>query len=240
VKLEDVADRRQHRRARNPEIRVTIIAGNQRAECVAQDLSGGGMRCLASRGLLLLHGERVTVVLACEGVVDPLTLSGQVLRIEQLDAQNDLIAIKFIALRDPFQDTIMHVVLRALERHRATAGKAVLVVDDEEGVRNALAREMRRLGRPVMCVSTPLEAVRVLQDETNSIAVALVDLGLAAADGLEIVEHVASEYPDVRRVVMSGQRMDDLETAVAGGRAHALLRKPWTRETLGHVICNPP
>jgi CheY-like chemotaxis protein len=234
--LEDVVDRRQHRRARNPEIRVTLVAGNQRAACFAQDLSGGGIRCLASRGLLLLHGERVSVVITCDSVTEPLTLSAQVLRIEQLDAQNDLIALKFLALEDPFQDTIMHVVLRALERHRATAGRTVLVIDDEETIRTALVREMRRLGRPVMVAATPLEAVRALQDETNSIDVALVDLGLGTADGLDIVEHVAAEYPAVRRVVMSGQRIEDLETAVAGGRAHALLRKPWTRATLEMAV----
>ena len=240
MRFEDVVDRRKHRRARHPDVTVTIVAGNQRASCFAQDLSGGGVRCLASRGLLLLRGERVQVVLTCHGVIDPLTLSAQVMRIEQLDAHQDVIALRFIALADPFQDTILHVVLRALARHRATAGRTVLIVDDEESVRTALAREMKRLGRPVLCAATPLEAVRALQDETNAIEVALVDLGLASADGLDVVEHVASEYPDVRRVVMSGQRLDDLETAVSGGRAHALLRKPWTRGTLESAVATHP
>lgn len=236
VKPLDLVDRRQHRRARHPEVGVTIAVGNQRATCVAQDLSGGGMRCLASRGLLVLRGERVQCVLTCDGVIEPLTLQAQIMRIEQLDAQHDVIALRFLALKDPYQDTIKHVVLRALERHRATAGRAVLVIDDEEPIRSALVREMRRLGRPVLTAATPLEAVRVLQDESNAIDVALVDLGLGVADGLDIVEHVASEYPGVRRVVMSGQRMEELETAVAGGRAHALLRKPWTRDTLETAV----
>jgi hypothetical protein len=102
---------------------VTIVAGDQRAACACQDVSGGGVRCLASRGLLLLRGERVGIVLTCDGVIDPLTLEAHVVRIEQLDAQHDVIALKFLALKDRYQDTIMHVVLRALQRHRANAAR---------------------------------------------------------------------------------------------------------------------
>jgi CheY-like chemotaxis protein len=194
------------------------------------------VKCLVARGLEPVKGARVHITLDYSTTLKPLILDADVVRVEEIDATTEVIALRFVPLEDPIHDTILKIVLRALERQRAKPRTTVLVVDDEETIRTALTREMRRIARPVIVAATPLEAVRALVDETNAVAVVLVDLGLGASDGLDLVSQIASEYPHVRRVVMSGQRFDDLERAVADGRAHGLLRKPWTKQSLTGVL----
>lgn len=194
------------------------------------------MKCIVARGLRPVAGERVRLTLAYSDTLRPLLLEAHVTRVEELDAASEIVALRFVPLADPIHDTILKIVLRALERQRLKPRATVLVVDDEETIRITLGREMRRLARPCLAASNPLDAIRALQDEANLISVVLVDLGLGQSDGLELVRLIAREFPTVRRVVMSGQRFDDLERAVADGRAHDLLRKPWTKQTLAAAV----
>jgi len=232
----DLTDRRQHRRARDPEVTAILSVGLREAPCTVHDISGGGARCVVARGLRPVKGERVRMTMNHSKTQRPIALEAHVMRVEDLDAGNEIVALRFVPLADPIHDTILKIVLRALERQRDKPRTTVLVVDDEETIRNTLVREMRRLARPCIVAATPSEAVYQLQDDTNAIAVVLVDLGLGDADGLELVEYIASSHADLKRIVMSGQRFDDLERAVADGRAHQLLRKPWTRQTLSAAL----
>jgi CheY-like chemotaxis protein len=233
VSSPDVSDRRVHPRAKDPDVtaRITTKAGS--SDCAVENISAGGARLVAS--LAPATGERVQVRLAHPSI-QPMTLAADVVRAEPLDASSHVIAIKFASLSDPIHDAIQRIVLRALERQRATARRTVLVVDDDAKVRAALERELNRLGYVAIAVAMPLEAVRCLQDPATNVEVAIVDLGLGQADGLDVIAYVAEQYPHVRRVVMSGQRIEDLAAEVAAGRAHAALEKPWQRGTLASVL----
>jgi CheY-like chemotaxis protein len=228
----DFADRRQHRRARDPEVTAILAVALRESPCTVHDISGGGVKCVVARGLRPVRGERVRLTMNHSKTAQPLTLEAHVVRIEDFDAASEIIALRFVPLADPIHDTVLRIVRRALQRRREEARATVLVVDDEEQIRTTLVREMRRLARPCIVAETPSEAVYALQDDTNVISVVLVDLGLGQSDGLELVQYIASEHADIKRVVMSGQRFDDLARAVADGRAHQLLRKPWTKQTL--------
>jgi DNA-binding NtrC family response regulator len=113
----------------------------------------------------------------------------------------------------------------------------VLVVDDDPGVGRALVRDLAALGRQAVCVTTPLDAIKVLQSTPSRVEVALVDFDLNTSDGLDLLSFLTKEYPAVRRVLMSGcVGLEVLDRACETGHAHTAFAKPWDRERLSQVL----
>jgi CheY-like chemotaxis protein len=74
-------------------------------------------------------------------------------------------------------------------RSRAPLPARVLVVDDEDDVRNVLARILEEHGHAVACAETLDDATACLA--IGGIDVVLCDLRLGAADGLDLVRSIA-------------------------------------------------
>jgi putative two-component system response regulator len=114
---------------------------------------------------------------------------------------------------------------RSLER------SAVLVVDDDDGVRRAITRFLELEGYNVLGAGTIAEA-RVLLD-TREVVVVLADITMRAGDnGLDLLAEVRETHPDVDVLLMTGN--SDLSSAVEALKrgAYDYLRKPFPFETL--------
>ncbi len=116
------------------------------------------------------------------------------------------------------------------ERPTRGAGPAnepglVLVIDDEPLLLRALARMLRPAGHRVELAETPAAAQRVLADP--DLDVVLLDLRLGAASGLELLDGIKAERPEVEVVVMTGHAT--IESAVDCMRQGAFdyLAKPF-------------
>jgi two-component system response regulator HydG len=101
----------------------------------------------------------------------------------------------------------------------------VLVVDDEPLLLRALARILAPDGHRVALAESPAEAQRVLADP--ALDVVLLDLRLGAASGLDLLEAIKRERPEVEVVVMTGHAT--IESAVGCMREGAFdyLAKPF-------------
>lgn len=121
--------------------------------------------------------------------------------------------------------------------------KCVLVVDDEIGIRRALARELRRTfdTRVADCGTA---AVAEVADDVDLV---LCDISLGRVwDGLRVLEAVRQRAPRAHRVLMSGgYRADDdlVRGALRSGLAEAFLAKPWgefeARDVLARLLDLP-
>ncbi len=206
---------------------VTSETG-ERAGFVVDNLSSGGAQLHGA--IAFGEGERVTIALSGDSI-QTLQLAADVVRAELRDARW-VIGVRFRNLADPIHDTIRRVVLHAISRQRAAARTIVLVVDDERPIQVALAHELTLLGLEPHAVGTPHGVIGCLHDPAMEVHTVFVDLGLGVCDGLDVVDYLADAYPQIRRIVMSGARDDDMKRAVATGKAHAMLRKPWNRSDL--------
>jgi len=141
-------------------------------------------------------------------------------------------ALAFHDLPPEAEDLIQNAVLRTLEDARAAS---VLIVDDSAEICQALRTQLGRLGHRAVAVGTPLEAVNFL-DQPNNVAVALVDLVLGSATGMDVIAYLAEQHPQVRRVLMSGrahpQQLELARHSMFRFSAHEVLSKPWTEESL--------
>jgi len=105
------------------------------------------------------------------------------------------------------------------------AAPLVLVVDDEPLLLRALRRILEGEGHQVALAETPAQAEPLLPDPR--LAVVLLDLKLRGASGLELLERIKRERPEVEVVMMTGHA--SVESAVGCIRRGAFdyLEKPF-------------
>jgi len=80
--------------------------------------------------------------------------------------------------------------------------KRVLVVDDEQIVRDSCRRALTDAGYAVQTVGSGRDALRACRAERFDVM--LTDLKMPDMDGLEVIRAVVNEFPDVRVVVITG------------------------------------
>ncbi|HZO88575.1 MAG TPA: GAF domain-containing protein [Chthonomonadaceae bacterium] len=80
----------------------------------------------------------------------------------------------------------------------------VLLVEDEESVREAVARSLAQSGATVQAVDSAAQALAWLQEADGICDVVIADHGMVGMTGLELLAHIRQLYPHVRRVLLSG------------------------------------
>jgi DNA-binding NtrC family response regulator len=98
----------------------------------------------------------------------------------------------------------------------------VLVVDDEDDVRNVLARILEEHGHAVACAETRDDATACLA--IGGIDVVLCDLRLGAADGLDLVRSIAGLGAGPATVAVTG--IADPLVGVVELHANSYIAKP--------------
>ncbi|MEQ1911924.1 MAG: response regulator, partial [Vicinamibacterales bacterium] len=107
----------------------------------------------------------------------------------------------------------------------------ILVVDDEDGIRELAKRLLERLGYTVLVAATADEALR-LSDETSSIDILLTDVVMPGASGPDLAAHLVERRPGLKVIYMSGYTEHPLVRHAALAPGFAFLSKPYTSETL--------
>ena len=110
---------------------------------------------------------------------------------------------------------------------------SVLIVDDEELVRDMLTRILRRQNYIPHEAADAEQALRILA--TTSIAVILCDRRLPGKDGDWLIEQVRERYPDIAIILVTG---DDAvpERVISQRGVVGYIVKPFTAQTLYDVL----
>jgi CheY-like chemotaxis protein len=110
----------------------------------------------------------------------------------------------------------------------------LLVVDDNEDMRQTMKRLLERLGYEVEVAAN---GARALEMQARVAAdVLITDIFMPETDGLETINQFRTTFPHVKIIAMSGggasiRETDYLSTATVVG-ADAVLRKPFSKESL--------
>ena len=117
------------------------------------------------------------------------------------------------------------------------ASRLILVVDDEQEMRDILQRVITTAGHRILTAGNGREAITVLARE--KVDLVLTDLLMPEKDGTEVIAELRRNYPGTPIVAMSGggrmPRGEYLKIAKLFG-AHAILEKPFTHEQLLSTI----
>ncbi|MCH8684235.1 response regulator [Pedomonas mirosovicensis] len=119
----------------------------------------------------------------------------------------------------------------------APAAPHVLVVDDDDLMREATIAELASLGCPAATAATADEALALLEKDA-SITSVLADLGLEGErSGLWLAQQIGARFPHLRVVLMSGD-ITGMKTVENGNTM--LLPKPFSRAQLAASLDLPP
>jgi signal transduction histidine kinase len=109
--------------------------------------------------------------------------------------------------------------------------QTILFVDDEEDILKALKRSLRSEPHEQYYVQSAKEALELIAH--HSIHVLVSDMRMAPMSGSELLEKVASRYPDIIRMVISGWAdADSILDAVNKGHIYRYIVKPWDSREL--------
>lgn len=107
----------------------------------------------------------------------------------------------------------------------------VLVIEDEDAVREATAMMVAEVGYEVFAAASGEEGVQVFE-QRGDIDVVLVDLTMPGIDGIATLERIRQVRRGVPIVLMSGYATEDVLRRVEGGCSTMFLAKPFRLETL--------
>jgi PAS domain S-box-containing protein len=114
--------------------------------------------------------------------------------------------------------------------------ETVLVVEDQESVRELTLQILKTHGYQVLEASQGEEALRQLQDYPRKIHILLTDLVMPGINGKKLAEEARTHRPGLKVLFMSGYSDDVLGQRGVLEPGLAYIQKPFAPETLLHKI----
>ena len=139
----------------------------------------------------------------------------------------------------------IYLPLAAVEARRAAPpattaaprGKeTILVVEDEEIVRNLTARMLQTLGYEVLQAANGREGLEVCRAQRGPIDLILTDLVMPQMSGRQFVTELRKLRQDFKALFVSGYSSADTVDGMVVGTDTPLIQKPFTREVLARKI----
>jgi two-component system, cell cycle sensor histidine kinase and response regulator CckA len=146
----------------------------------------------------------------------------------------------------PGQGTIVRVLLPASANpvslhvppaiNRLAGEGTVLVVDDEELVRQTARRTLERFGYRVVTATNGAEAVECYQDKREGIGLVLLDLTMPVMSGEETLRRLQTINSGVRVLLTSGYNELEAVQRFAGKGLAGFIQKPYTAAALAEKV----
>ena len=122
------------------------------------------------------------------------------------------------------------------DRDDLAGSGAILVVDDEEMIRNFTRSALRPYGYTVLSAPDGSEGVRLFQERSNDIRLVILDVAMPGMDGLAALERMRAIRPDIPVLICSGFGDVDVETRFAGMGIAGFFAKPFTVKQLARKV----
>lgn len=104
--------------------------------------------------------------------------------------------------------------------------KKVLVVDDQESMREMLADLLDMMGLEPQTVGSGAEALEELT--AGLVDLVITDLNMPQMDGMELMKAIKSDHPELPVVVITGYGTFNTEKQVLSNGADGYIPKPCT------------
>jgi CheY-like chemotaxis protein len=101
------------------------------------------------------------------------------------------------------------------------AEQRVLIVDDDEQVRDIASMFVEELGYPVSAAGNAVEALEILEED-RTVAILFSDITMPGMDGEQLAERAHTMRPDLRIILTSGGRRPQTKVAFVPKPFHAV------------------
>jgi two-component system cell cycle sensor histidine kinase/response regulator CckA len=113
-----------------------------------------------------------------------------------------------------------------------TGSGRVLLVEDEDVVRNFAARALARQGYEVLEAGTGVEALEVMERERGKVDIVVSDVIMPEMDGPTLLKELRKTNPGLKFIFVSGYPDDAFKKNLDENEAYSFLPKPFTLSQL--------
>jgi CheY-like chemotaxis protein len=118
----------------------------------------------------------------------------------------------------------------------AVSGRTVLLTEDEENIREALAEYLESLGLEVLQAADGVEALKVASAHDGVIDVLVTDLVMPRMNGPDLAKHLVKQREDLKVVYVSGYTPETMQEYGASRDEAVFLQKPFQLDDLKTTI----
>jgi PAS domain S-box-containing protein len=115
-------------------------------------------------------------------------------------------------------------------------GQLVLIVDDEENIREVMGATLETIGYRVVNASDGTEALSIFAQRSNEVALVITDMAMPFMDGPSMIRALRRLDPQLRIIGMSGLLNADQNAELQSLNVTGFLAKPFTAESLLHTV----
>ena len=116
------------------------------------------------------------------------------------------------------------------------AGELILVVDDEENIREITRATLEKFGYNVLTANDGTDAMAIYAQQRDEISLLLTDIAMPFMDGTALIRAVRKIDPTTKIVAMSGLMNSEQTAELQNLNVNAFLSKPYTAESLLKVL----
>jgi two-component system cell cycle sensor histidine kinase/response regulator CckA len=136
----------------------------------------------------------------------------------------------------PRVDDAVQPIAAARPSGSLKGSETILVVEDEESVRQLVQRVLQRFGYSVLLASTPTEASTVVRARSGPIHLLISDVVLPQMSGRALAEELLGHEPAMRVLYMSGYTDDAIVHHGVLDQGTPFLQKPFTPDALARKV----
>jgi signal transduction histidine kinase/ActR/RegA family two-component response regulator len=120
---------------------------------------------------------------------------------------------------------------------QSTGGsEVILVVEDEESVRNLTVLALTRQGYQVLHAENGVEALQIIEKNAGRIQLVMTDVVMPQMGGLELAEKIITMYPQIRLVFISGYTDRLAISQGVQGKKIDFIQKPFSMHQLAQKV----
>ena len=134
------------------------------------------------------------------------------------------------------QEVIPATVAEASASEAARVTGTVLVVEDEDTLRLAVSKMLRKKGLSVIEAIDGTAAVDLFRANEPHIALVLLDVTLPRMSGPEVFEELRRIRPDIKVIITTAYGQETTVPTVGGQQYWAFIRKPYQLNDLWNLI----
>lgn len=113
----------------------------------------------------------------------------------------------------------------------------VLLVEDQQNVRDMMLNMIERLGYEVFSCEDGLEALELIKEEPEAFDLVITDHNMPKMTGLEMIQKVYMEHPHIPFILLSGYSEKELFDLMGSHPAiKAIMIKPANKDVLGRKM----
>jgi PAS domain S-box-containing protein len=112
----------------------------------------------------------------------------------------------------------------------------VLLVDDEEILREVGTALLETLGYQVFLAEDGVQALEIYEQEKENISLVILDMLMPRMGGKETLQRLMEVYPDIRVLISSGFSQEGTVDELIKLGAKGFLQKPYLCQELGRVV----